>query len=197
MVETCGRFEHQYVMTHYFPGKICSAPELITEGEEDGKREWGRSRTKGVSSEAESEQLQASSSTNEASSTHSPVSDNHSLSVPSIVSTNSPSTSAVPSISVSTSTLSTTSSPSTTASKVNPDCVNSTYQDSSLIPTQTPKNPSAFSKMPNMIPRPGTEVRFTKFPAKPYKDGATPSEVTQHCLDSTYSVRCMLEGLER
>lgn len=179
-------------MTHYFPGKICSAPELITEGEEDGKREWGRSRTKEVSSEAESEQPQSSSSTNEASS-HSPVSDNISSSVPSTVTTISPSISTAPSISVSTPTVSTTSSHSTTASKENPDCVSNTLQGSS----QTPKNPPTFSKMPNMIPKPGTEVRFTKFPAKPYKDGATPSEVTQHCLDSTYSVRCMLEGLER
>lgn len=42
------------------------------------------------------------------------------------------------------------------------------------------------SFLPDLKPTPGTAVRFTKFPEKSYPEGATPAEITRHCLDSTY-----------
>ncbi|KAK4323939.1 hypothetical protein Pmani_005398 [Petrolisthes manimaculis] len=174
-------------------GKICSAPELITEGETDGIRKWSRSKRKEISIEADSEQLQSNSSISKpSSSTH--IMDSDDTVASSVPSTTTSIESIAPTTSVNIFTSSTTSSSS--ASQQDADCINNTSQDSSTIPTPTPNNPGISSKMPNMVPRPGTEVRFTKFPSKPYQDGATPSEVTRHCLDSTYSVRCMLEGLE-
>lgn len=50
--------------------------------------------------------------------------------------------------------------------------------------------------LPDMIPKPGTEFRFSKFPARPYRDGATPSEVTQYSLDSSYSIRQMIAKVD-
>lgn len=42
--------------------------------------------------------------------------------------------------------------------------------------------------LPNLKPIEGTQIRFSTFPLKPYPDGCTPTEVTQHCLDHTYSL---------
>nr|XP_045599708.1 protein AAR2 homolog [Procambarus clarkii]XP_045599709.1 protein AAR2 homolog [Procambarus clarkii]XP_045599710.1 protein AAR2 homolog [Procambarus clarkii]XP_045599712.1 protein AAR2 homolog [Procambarus clarkii] len=51
--------------------------------------------------------------------------------------------------------------------------------------------------MPEMIPKEGTEFRFSKFPARPYRDGATPSEVTRYSLDSSYSIRQMIAKVDK
>lgn len=36
--------------------------------------------------------------------------------------------------------------------------------------------------LPDMEVKPGTEIRFIKFPAKPYKDGASPAEMSKYIL---------------
>lgn len=51
--------------------------------------------------------------------------------------------------------------------------------------------------LPEMTPKAGTEFRFSKFPSQPYRDGATPSEVTRYSLDSSYSVRQMMDKADR
>ncbi|XP_066149921.1 protein AAR2 homolog [Euwallacea fornicatus] len=40
--------------------------------------------------------------------------------------------------------------------------------------------------LPDLKPKKGTELRLTVFPTQPYPDGSTPSQITQHSLDSTY-----------
>ncbi|KAK7068671.1 a1-alpha2 repression [Halocaridina rubra] len=52
-------------------------------------------------------------------------------------------------------------------------------------------------ELPNMVPRPGTELRFSKFPSRPYREGATPSEITHYSLDSSYSLRKVIENLDK
>ncbi|XP_066582433.1 protein AAR2 homolog [Prorops nasuta] len=47
--------------------------------------------------------------------------------------------------------------------------------------------------LPELKPKPGTELRLTELPEQHYPDGATPAEVTKHSLDSTY----ILDTLEK
>ncbi|PSN50423.1 Protein AAR2 [Blattella germanica] len=47
--------------------------------------------------------------------------------------------------------------------------------------------------LPQLRPRPGTEVRFTPFPERNFPEGATPAEITQHSLDSSYVLNLMLD----
>ena len=51
--------------------------------------------------------------------------------------------------------------------------------------------------IPKMVPKPGTEIRFCKFPHRPYREGATPSEITHCSLDSSYSVGKIIDSLGR
>ncbi|XP_045119324.1 protein AAR2 homolog [Portunus trituberculatus] len=44
-----------------------------------------------------------------------------------------------------------------------------------------------------MRPKEGSTFRFTEPPTRAYREGATPSEVTKYSLDSSYSLRCMME----
>lgn len=53
------------------------------------------------------------------------------------------------------------------------------------------------SSIPDMEPVPGTEIRFSKFPSRPYPEGATPSEITRFSLDSSYSVGKLVENIGR
>ncbi|XP_046436142.1 protein AAR2 homolog [Neodiprion fabricii] len=50
--------------------------------------------------------------------------------------------------------------------------------------------------LPQLKPRAGTELRLTKLPDKSYPDGATPAEITQHSLDSSYALEKMLAELK-
>ncbi|XP_012259201.2 protein AAR2 homolog [Athalia rosae] len=50
--------------------------------------------------------------------------------------------------------------------------------------------------LPQLKPRPGTELRLTKLPEKNYPDDATPAEVTQHSLDTSYALDAMLNQLK-
>lgn len=40
--------------------------------------------------------------------------------------------------------------------------------------------------LPDLKAKAGTALKLTQFPTKLYPDGSTPSEVTQHSLDSSY-----------
>lgn len=50
--------------------------------------------------------------------------------------------------------------------------------------------------LPDLKPRPGTELRLTEISTdKHYPDDATPSEITQHSLDSSYVLHTTLKKL--
>lgn len=51
--------------------------------------------------------------------------------------------------------------------------------------------------LPDLKPKEGTNIRFSTFPTKPYPDDSSPSEITKHCLDSTYSLDKMIENYGR
>ncbi|XP_015119378.1 protein AAR2 homolog [Diachasma alloeum] len=47
--------------------------------------------------------------------------------------------------------------------------------------------------LPDMKPLPGTELRLTELPDKYYPDDATPTEITQHSLDSSYALNILFK----
>ncbi|CAL7952286.1 unnamed protein product [Xylocopa violacea] len=49
--------------------------------------------------------------------------------------------------------------------------------------------------LPDMKPKPGTELRLSKIPDKQYPDGASPTEVTKYSLDSSYALDTFLNKL--
>ncbi|KZC07052.1 PREDICTED: protein AAR2 homolog [Dufourea novaeangliae] len=49
--------------------------------------------------------------------------------------------------------------------------------------------------LPDLKPKPGTELRLSKVPNKNYPDGASPSEITKHSLDSSYALETLLKEL--
>lgn len=51
--------------------------------------------------------------------------------------------------------------------------------------------------LPELKPVPGTELRLTPFPDKNYPEGSTPSEITMHSLDSTYTLEFLLAQHDR
>lgn len=51
--------------------------------------------------------------------------------------------------------------------------------------------------LPDLKPKPGTELRLTQLPKKHYPDGATPTEITKHSLDSSYVLDIVLDKLEQ
>lgn len=50
--------------------------------------------------------------------------------------------------------------------------------------------------LPDLKPKPGTELRFTKLPNKRYPEGASPAEITKHSLDTTYALDKLLDSLK-
>uniref|UniRef100_T1IJM4 Protein AAR2 homolog n=1 Tax=Strigamia maritima TaxID=126957 RepID=T1IJM4_STRMM len=60
--------------------------------------------------------------------------------------------------------------------------------------TRTSKRPRLDDLLPKMCHKPGTEIRFSKFPEKKYPDGSSAAEITRHSLDSTYTLDQMLES---
>ncbi|KAI4460040.1 a1 cistron splicing factor aar2-related [Holotrichia oblita] len=50
--------------------------------------------------------------------------------------------------------------------------------------------------LPDLRPKPGTELRFTELPSKHYPENSTPSEITQHNLDLTYTLECLLQNYD-
>ncbi|XP_076619044.1 protein AAR2 homolog [Colletes latitarsis] len=49
--------------------------------------------------------------------------------------------------------------------------------------------------LPDLKPRPGTELRLSKLPDKNYPDGASPTEITRHSLDSSYALNTLINTL--
>lgn len=49
--------------------------------------------------------------------------------------------------------------------------------------------------LPDMKPRPGTELRLSEIPDKHYPDGASPTEITKYCLDASYALDSVLNKL--
>lgn len=49
--------------------------------------------------------------------------------------------------------------------------------------------------LPDLKPKPGTELRLTEIPNKHYPDDATPSEITRHSLDTSYVLDNTLKKL--
>lgn len=49
--------------------------------------------------------------------------------------------------------------------------------------------------LPDMKPRPGTELRLSEIPDKHYPDGATPTEITKYSLDASYALDSVLNKL--
>lgn len=49
--------------------------------------------------------------------------------------------------------------------------------------------------LPDLKPKPGTELRLSKLPEKHYPDNATPTEITRHSLDSTYALDTLINSL--
>lgn len=50
--------------------------------------------------------------------------------------------------------------------------------------------------LPKMCLKPGTEIRFTKFPEQRYPDGSTAAEITQHSLDLSYTFQQVVQSYE-
>ncbi|XP_015736759.1 protein AAR2 homolog isoform X1 [Coturnix japonica] len=44
------------------------------------------------------------------------------------------------------------------------------------------------ARLPEMRPRAGTEIRFTELPRRTYPEGASPEEITRHCMDLSYAL---------
>lgn len=51
--------------------------------------------------------------------------------------------------------------------------------------------------LPDLKPKPGTELRLTELPDKHYPDDATPSEITRHSLDTSYVLDTTLKKLRK
>lgn len=51
--------------------------------------------------------------------------------------------------------------------------------------------------LPDLKPKPGTELRLSQLPEKHYPDGATPTEITKHSLDSSYVLDIVLDKLKQ
>lgn len=52
-------------------------------------------------------------------------------------------------------------------------------------------------RLPAMIARPGSGIRYTNTPSKRYPDGSSPAEITQHSLDATHQLSVLLANMDR
>lgn len=50
--------------------------------------------------------------------------------------------------------------------------------------------------LPNLKPKKGTELRFTEIPERNYPDDATPAEITEYSLDSTYALNTTIQKMK-
>ncbi|XP_051156786.1 protein AAR2 homolog [Leptopilina boulardi] len=51
--------------------------------------------------------------------------------------------------------------------------------------------------LPQLKPKPGTELRLTELPDAQYPEGSTPAEITKHSMDSTYTLDLFLSKLKQ
>lgn len=66
---------------------------------------------------------------------------------------------------------------------------------SDMLPDQIGEA-QAEAGMPSLIPRPGTEVRFSQIPRKKYPENATAAEITKHSLDTTHQLDTFMSVLK-
>lgn len=50
--------------------------------------------------------------------------------------------------------------------------------------------------LPNLKPKKGTELRFTEVPERNYPDDATPAEITEYSLDSSYALSSTIQKMK-
>ncbi|XP_057335676.1 protein AAR2 homolog [Microplitis mediator] len=50
--------------------------------------------------------------------------------------------------------------------------------------------------LPNLKAKKGTELRFTEIPERNYPDDATPAEITEYSLDSTYALNATIQKMK-
>jgi len=62
--------------------------------------------------------------------------------------------------------------------------------------TQPPSSDSD-PRLPAMVARPGSNIRYTLLPTNKYPEGSTPQEITQHCMDGTFQLSQFVASLER
>ena len=51
--------------------------------------------------------------------------------------------------------------------------------------------------LPEMVSKPECEWQWSKLPKKPYKEGATPAEITASSIDSSYTLQTLLDMANR
>lgn len=51
--------------------------------------------------------------------------------------------------------------------------------------------------LPNLKPAPGTELRFTEVPDDLFPNGSTPSDITRHSIDPTFTLDTLLSSMEK
>jgi len=84
---------------------------------------------------------------------------------------------------------------------VDPPCAGEVAQtsthDNSLVLQQEKTTLSiAEQRLPKMSQKPGTEIRFTKFPEKRYPVGSTAAQISHHHIDMSYTLEQMVTLLD-
>lgn len=78
------------------------------------------------------------------------------------------------------------------------NCGSNVDEELPCFPEKKSKN--NVSQLKNKTPFPmrsGMEIKFCEFPSKPYRDGASPSEISKGSIDSSYTMSYLLQQLIR
>ena len=73
---------------------------------------------------------------------------------------------------------------------------------SDLIPaggedSQEEAGPSAEPRLPRMVSRPGSNIRFTDISVRKYPEGSSPAEITRHSMDGSFQLSEFLNSLKK
>lgn len=52
-------------------------------------------------------------------------------------------------------------------------------------------------RLPAMVTRPGSGIRYTSLPSRRYPQGSTPAEITQHSMDATHQLSVLLGTMDK
>ena len=52
-------------------------------------------------------------------------------------------------------------------------------------------------RLPAMVARPGTSIRYTTHPTRRYPEGSSPAEITQHSMDATHQLSVLLGTMDK
>ena len=58
-------------------------------------------------------------------------------------------------------------------------------------------NDSEDIRLPKMVSRPGSNIRYTEISSRKYPQGSTPSEITKHSMDGTFHLSVFVSSLEK